>query len=262
MRIFISVCLLFLLAGCGAGGFGSSYKAYMDPLMSPDVIALGEEEEPNLLRSNDLDHDVTLYREHNYVVVGESAFNGIQENQKNALKQAKNVGATHVIVTSEYTDTQSHLAYDYQDYYRTIYVNKVRSVNGKNVRVNEAVTIRDTVAVPYTRFYDNYDQAAVYLVKSARIRKLGLLMRDLSPAERNGLRRNTGAYIDLVLSNSPSFFANILPQDVLINVNGTEVLNRLHAEELISGLEFVKETIVLSVLSQGVKKDITLEFQE
>ena len=32
--------------------------------------------------------------------------------------------------------------------------------------------------------------------------------------------------------------------------------------EKITGLEFVKETIVLSVLSQGVKKDITLEFQE
>ncbi len=261
MRILVIISVLLMLAGCGAGGYGRTYSGYIDPRVTPDVIALGEEQEPNLLRSNNLDNDVRLYKEHNYIVVGESAFNGVVESQNNAIKQAKEVGATHVIVSSEYTDTNSYLAYDYQDYYRTVYVNRVKSVNGKQVAYTKAVTVRDSVAVPYRRYYDNFDQWAVYMVKSARVHRLGLLMRDLSPQERTNLRRNTGAYVDVVLSNSPSFLANIMSADVLIKINGDDVRNTLHAEEMIGALEIEGKTIVLSVLSNGVTKDITLEFQ-
>lgn len=262
MRNAFILTLLLLLASCGTGQFGSSYKAYSDPRLSPELVALTEEGEPNLIRSSDLDHDVRQFREHNYVVVGESAFNGIHESPNNAVKQAKEVGATHVIVSSEYTDTRSRLAYDYQDYYRTIYVNKVRSVNGKSVHYREAVTVRDTVTVPYTQYYDNFDQWAVYMARSTKVHKLGLIMRDLSPNERTSLGRNTGAFIDLVLSNSPAFMADIVPQDILVAINGDKVNNTGHAEDLIRQLELDGETIILTVLKDGKQKDITFEFNQ
>ncbi|MDA9771505.1 hypothetical protein N9D02_10775 [Emcibacteraceae bacterium] len=92
-----------------------------------------------------------------------------------------------MVVSSEYTDTQSYLAYDYQDFYRTVYVDRVRKVDGKKVRYTEAVTVRDTVTVPYTRYYYNFNQWAVYMVKSNRIHKLGLVMRALVLKNGQGL---------------------------------------------------------------------------
>lgn len=262
MKILVLVFISMLLSACGAGQFGSSYRAYMDPRLNPDVQPLSEGQEAIIIRSNDLDKDVTLYREHNYLVVGESAFNGIIEGEGRAKKQAEEVGATHVIISSEYTDTKSYLAYDYQNHYRTIYVNKVKNVDGKAVHYREAVTIRDTVAVPYTRVYDNYDQWAVYFVKSLRLRKLGLIMRDLSPDERQNMNRNTGAFIDLVLSNSPAFLADIMTGDALLAINGVKIDNAMHAESIIEGLSLGGETIVLNVFKDGVAKDVTFEFND
>lgn len=262
MRLLLILSTLLLLTACGSGQFGSSYHAYMDPRMSPDVVLLGEGEEVNVIRSNDLDMDVRQYREHNYLVVGESAFNGMIESAGRAKKQAEEVGATHVIISSEYTDTKSYLAYDYRDFYRTVYVNKVRTVDGKHVHYTQAVTVRDTVAVPYTQSYDKFDQWAVYMVKSNRIYKLGLVMRDFSPDERIGLGRNTGAYIDLVMNNSPAFIADVVSGDALLAINGEKINNASHANSIISGLSLGGETIVLSLLKNGEPKDVTFEFND
>ncbi len=262
MRYILPILLALMLSACGAGQFGSSYRSYVDPRLSPDLVALSEEGEPNLIRSNDLDRDVRLYREHNFVVVGESSFNGFQESPNNAVKKAREVGATHVIVSSEYTDTQSQLDYDYQDYYRTYYVNRIRTVNGERVVTREEVTVRDTVSVPYLRYYDNYDQWAVYLVKSNRIPKLGLVMRDISTDERSLFGRNTGAFVDVVLSNSPAFLADIVAMDVLVAVNGIKVTNTAHAEEMIENLELSGKAIVLTILKDGKQKDITFNVAE
>lgn len=262
MRTLLILTTILLLSACGAGQFGSSYRSYMDPRVSADVVPLAEEQDPILIRSNDLDKDVRLYREHNYIVVGESAFNGMRESEGRAKKQAKEVGATHVVVSSEYTDTQSYLAYDYQNFYRTVYVNRVRKVNGKRVRYREAVTVRDTVTVPYTRYYDNFNQWAVYMVKSNRIHKLGLIMRDFNPEERAGLGRNSGAFIDTVLNNSPAFLADIVAGDALIAINGEKIDNAGHAQMIIDNLSLGGETIILRVIKNGEQKDITFEFND
>lgn len=262
MRILFILSTLIFLSACGAGQFGSSYRAYMDSRLASDVVPLQEKQEPIIIRSNDLDKDVRLYKEYNFIVVGESAFNGAKESEGRAKKQAKEVGATHVIVSSEYTDTQSYLAYDHQNFYRTVYVDRVRRVNGQRVRYTQAVTVRDTVTVPYAQHYNNFDQWAIYLVKSNRINKLGLLMRDFSPAERNELGRNSGAYIDLVLNNSPAFVADIVAGDALIAINGEKVSNADGARKMIDGLSLGGKTIILSVIKKGEQKDITFEFNE
>ena len=39
------------------------------------------------------------------------------------------------------------------------------------------------------------------------------------------VRRNTGAYISLVYEKSPAFYANLAKGDVIIEINGTEILD-------------------------------------
>lgn len=262
MRILLVLISVGLLSACGAGQFGSSYRAYMDPKATADVVPLAEEQEPILVRSTDIDNDVRRYREHNYVVVGESSFNGVKVNENRAKKQAEEVGATHVIVSSEFTDTQSYIDYDYQDFYRTVYVHKTKNIDGKPVRYTEAVTVRDTVTVPYRRYYDNYDQWAVYMVKSNRVPKLGLVMRDFAPNERDSLGRNTGAFVDLVMDGSPAFFADIMAGDALVAINGEKVASANHALQMIDGLSLEGAEIIVTVLKQGEPKDIVFERSE
>ncbi len=260
MKNCLAVLILLMLSACGAGQYGTSYRAYIDPMTASDVIRLGEKQKPIIIPSSDLNRTVRSYREHNYIVVGESAFNGVQESTDNAMRQAEEIGATHVVVSSEFTDTQSQIAYDYQDFYRTIYVHKVKTVDGKQVYYSEAVTVHDTVSVPYTRYYNNFNQWAVYLVQSLKPRKLGLMLVDLDAKLRSEIGRNTGAYIDLVLESSPAFFANIMAQDVLIGINGTEILNKSQAQTLIDQLDISGKTIIVTVLHEGKRKDISLEF--
>ena len=71
MRVLLILTTILLLSACGAGQFGTSYRSYMDPRLSADVVPLAEEQKPILIRSNDLNKDVKLYREHNYIVVGD-----------------------------------------------------------------------------------------------------------------------------------------------------------------------------------------------
>ncbi|MEZ5756680.1 MAG: PDZ domain-containing protein [Emcibacteraceae bacterium] len=262
MRLLFSLSLILLLGACGAGSYGSSYQGYLTPDMAADVVMLGDDQDPNLILSNNLDRDVQSYREHNYIVIGESAFNGLQESPQNAVKQAKEVRATHVIVSSAYTGTESRLDYDYQDVYHTVFVNNVRTINGKTVNVTEAVTVRDTVTVPYMRQYDKFDQWAVYMVKSLQRHKLGILMRDLNPGDRMTYKRNTGAVIDVVLSNSPAFLADIVRGDVLLAINGSKIINGDDAVSKIQALDVNGTKVVLSMLKDGQEKEITLEFND
>ena len=262
MKKIIILIAMLSLSACGAGQFGSSYRGYMTPETAANVVLLGADQEPNLILSNDIDRDVLSYRERNYVVLGESAFNGLQESPDNAVRHAKEVFATHVIVSSEFTDTQSRIDYDYQDIYSTVFVNTVKTVDGQQVNVREAVTVRDTVTVPYMRQYNNFDQWAVYMVKSNEVHKLGILIRDLSQQERSIFKRNTGTVIDVVLTNSPAYLADIIQGDVLLAINGEKIIDSPHAGKIITEREFGGQTIVLTMIKDGVEKDITFEFNE
>tara|TARA_R110002096_G_scaffold416576_2_gene619292 strand:+ start:110307 stop:111095 length:789 start_codon:yes stop_codon:yes gene_type:complete len=260
MRIIAILSVLLLLSACGTGQFGSTYQGYLTPERAANVVMLADGQEPELILSNNIDRDVLSYREHNYVVIGESAFNGFHENPNNAVRQAKEVRATHVIVSSAYTDTESRIDYDYQDVYSTVFVSRVKTVDGREVSVNETVTVRDTVSVPYVRQHDNFDQWAVYMVKSLEVHKLGILIRDLDQQERALYSRNTGTVIDVVLANSPAFLADIVQGDVLTAINGQKIINTRDAVRLIADLELSGQTVILSLIKGGENKDITFEF--
>ena len=256
MRVLVILIASLVLSACGTGQFGSSYRGYVDPRGATDLAALPEEGEPTVIRSSNLDKDVRFYREHNYVVVGESAFNGLRESEGNAARKAKEVGATHVIIAARYTDTESHHGIDYQHFYRTYYVTDVIQVNGRSVVTRRPVTVSETVPVPYTRHYQNFDQWGVFLAKSNRDPGLGLLLRDLTSAERQNFKRNSGAFVDVVLTNSPAFLADIVTGDVIVAVNNTKINNTGHAISMINGLKSEGADITITVLKNGQQKNI------
>jgi S1-C subfamily serine protease len=66
---------------------------------------------------------------------------------------------------------------------------------------------------------------------------------------RASLQRNTGAFVFAIEDDSPAFFANILPGDVVIGVDGEEILTPSGLSTAAS--QKASATIVLQLLRGG-----------
>jgi len=64
----------------------------------------------------------------------------------------------------------------------------------------------------------------------------GLYADRIPPELRSPLGRNTGAYVVAVKDDSPAFFGNILPADVVIRAAGQEVLRPSDLEEIAANM--------------------------
>lgn len=129
---------------------------------------------------------------------------------------------------------------------------------GATVVLVYAVPTKGHVAASQQR----YDQVAVFFVKSTKKLRFGVSVIDLDPEQRSARDRNTGALVDVVMENSPAFTANVLPGDILVEVNGVSVLNATHAVELMLNADVSNGTAVLKVIRKGEEKVITITFKE
>ena len=88
--------------------------------------------------------------------------------------------------------------------------------------------------------------------------RLGVELRDLTIEERQQIERNKGAYVTNVLEDLPAFEANIIPGDILIEVNGLEVKNTEQAIVLINAAEAGKD-LIITVIRKGTEREITVK---
>lgn len=63
---------------------------------------------------------------------------------------------------------------------------------------------------------------------------VGLILSDLSSDAKASLERNAGALVRTVIEDSPAWKANVIPNDVLIAVNGEQVKNGSHGNQLLN----------------------------
>lgn len=108
--------------------------------------------------------------------------------------------------------------------------------------------------------YGGYPQAAVYLVKQNRKGKFGLLLQNLPPEARLRYERNTGAFVQLVLEDTPAFFAYVLPGDIIISVDDILVRNAIHARELMENVPPSATSSQLRILRNGLEQTIEVNF--
>ena len=127
---------------------------------------------------------------------------------------------------------------------------------GASVVLVHAASTKAHAAAPKQR----YDQVAVFFVKSTKKLKFGVAVTELTPEQRTSLGRNTGAIVEVVMENSPAFNANVLPGDILVEVNGVSVQNVQHAVELMLGADVSKGTATFKVIRKGEEKVITITF--
>jgi hypothetical protein len=86
-------------------------------------------------------------------------------------------------------------------------------------KTTTTTTVTATEMVDVT--YNHYAYGAEYFVKQKL--GLGVAVRDLNDGERKKIQTNKGVHIVLVANDSPAFNADILPDDVILDLNGQPV---------------------------------------
>ncbi|MBE0612092.1 MAG: hypothetical protein IH604_00345 [Burkholderiales bacterium] len=218
MRRITTITGCIVLTAC-ASGFQQFYKPFVDARTIPGVQLLGNGETPKVYSSNDLQRDIRVAKSKGYWPIGASSFNGQLESEQAVINQAKAVGAVLVLVNSKFAESRTITTPLFLPNNQTTYNSGY--INGTYGSANYygTSTTYGTTVVPLTTTQQRYDQSAVFFVKMTRKLRAGIYLVDLSPEIRAKLERNVGAMIDVVVEDTPAFVANVLPGDILIEIN-------------------------------------------
>lgn len=273
MKTLILLIAAISLTGCAQSGYKKFYKPYVDANTLTDVELISEDQEPEVFGSDNIKRDHYILLSKGYIAVGQSTFNGGHEDIKYAKAQAKSVGATVILASSQYTNTQTTTTtllvpdnkttyHSGSAYSNTSYDSAYGGYYGNSSTYgtyNGTSTTYATKAVPVTSQQRRYDQTAVYYVKSNKKYRIGVLYLDLTPEQRIQYERNTGIQIIVVVEETPAFYSNILAGDVLIAIDGDTVNNVIQAGEILDGIPATQNRTVFTVIRNGQEKNIQVK---
>lgn len=257
--------LLFPLTGCVSG-----YKQFYTPakaitseqitarrISPPPVIPLVER-----TAIRDPKEITDIYNKRGYVVIGHSSFNsGTNESDEAAIAQGKEVGADLVLIfTPKYTGsvtsnmpiTTPTTSTSYSSGSATAYgAGRPVTAYGSGTTTTYGST---TTYVPVTVHRNDY--AAAYFVKQRF--SLGVFTRDLNDKERQDIQSNRGTVVQLVVDETPAFYADVLPGDIIQKIDGIDVTNAKHFSSLLN--ERSGKNISLNIARRGqiIEKSVQL----
>ena len=204
IRIFFIISV-FTFISCETTSSSSSFFGWYEPWRDVNnmnnVISLKENEQPRIIKSNNIDEEYYDILAEYYYCIGETSFNGTASTQNTLIedikKQCIQNGATLALYSIEYTDTRSGV------------IGTGGNVSSYNIR--------------------RYDYTVYYFVAMASIPDIliffGADCMDLNNDLRRKSGRNTGAYVRVVYKNSPAFYANLFRSDVIIRIDKNNINN-------------------------------------
>jgi hypothetical protein len=226
IRFFLVIALSIGIAGC-VSGYKQFYTAL--PGVTPEVVAERRAspppENPKLERTAPADQESILaaYAQRGYVMIGSSFFNsGRPESESLAIQQAKGVKADLVLVINpQYTGSVTTAVPFTTPTTNTAQTNTTANIYGTNgnATVNATSTTTSygskTTYIPVTQHRTDY--GAIYFIKIPFT--FGLFVRNLNDTERALLQTNQGVAVLTVVEDTPAFFSDILPNDIILSIN-------------------------------------------
>ena len=190
-----------------------------------NVIKLQENEEPEIYSTDDIMNDTDEIKSDHYVCIGGTGFNGPFEDIQNDIRlKCKEIGATIALYSIDYTDTRYGSTY-YQG-------------------TGGSYSIR------------HYDYTVFYLAKFTNDVGFGAVLMDIDNDTRQTYKRNTGAIVSLVYKNAPAYYANIVRGDIIIKINGKEILSANDGYSVINSLA-IGSVVNMEVLRDGKSETIS-----
>ena len=265
--------VLVLVAGACMGACTSGFEKFYTPdpnaqaVLSSSAVLPAPKTPKLFLHSNDVQADAKRLREEGYVYIGGSSFYGPanRSNQGHAIEQAKKVGAAVVLFKSEYMDTHSGVVpYTVANPPTVSTANTSGTINAygsggyASGNYNSTGTITtpggySTYAIPYSVNRNTFFASYWGQLDTNKIH-LGVFPAPLSDEQRRALERNTGVVIAIVVRNTPAFRANILEGDVVLKLNGADVID---PKSFLADLNQLSgQSITLDILRGGQPRSI------
>ena len=272
LRFYILLISVITLTSCASRNFhAENYVANIDisnvpkPEKNPNGI------DPLIISTENLDQDYSTLLSKGYILLGYSTFEAELDEKYNLLQQGRDVGATVVLTTNAFlgihsttvplllpTTSTSYTNGSFSGNQNTSYISSSGRYLGQgnssfNGNVNAQTTTNSNQWVPMTVSKSMYKQTSAFFVKTNHPFKLGLYYRDLNNEERKKFETNLGVIITTVIENSPAFYNNILPGDMIISINDTTVngfndfSKILNSSQEINSIKFKRADKLLSV---------------
>lgn len=258
IRNILAGVLVLSLAGCAT----NPYQEYFtDNTRGRDLLAssyiVPPPKEPKIFRGTDQKEDTQKMLEDGFFLIGFSQFNSREVSRAYALAFAKKIHAAEVLIYSRYTNTVTEMVPTV-----TPVTTRIETIHNDGERFREdrdrgrltrpsvsttTITEFDTTYLPTA--VNQYDYYATYWIKG-RPPIVGIRPRNLSTDERQRLGTNKGIVVMAVVTGSPAFKADILKGDIVMKVNGQDILsvqNFYHT--IVPPLQ--GKTAVLTILRNG-----------
>lgn len=244
------------LAACASG-----YQQFYQPVaQSGPVKALPFVGEPQVLTgSGNTDADVAAAYTRGLGPIGYASFNGPNEGMAGAIAQAKKMGASHIVVSAQYSRTVSGAMPLVVPQTYTSTTSGTASVVGSRgyatgyYNGTTTTTGTSTTYIPYS--VDRYDQSALFLAPLEK-RGLGVKLKALTPAQAQELGTGKAMLVDAVRAGSPAFQADILPGDFVKSIGGMAVYD---TPSMAAALNYQPE-MTLIVVHRGAEVAKVLRF--
>jgi hypothetical protein len=271
MGLLVVVLLALInLTGCATTPNGFS-QYYQDGAGASITNMLPYSGSTKVLTASNPTNDIKELYRNGYWLIGMSAFQGPPQTETALKSQAKKVGADIVLYSSVYLGSQQ-AAVPFLQYHpgQTYTTTSSGTVNANawgsggyaygtgNYYGNSTTTSPGTFStqvVPVTVQRYQYEAGFFRKTKSSIF---GVVPQPLPPEIRQQLERNTGVVAWVVRTDSPAFNANILEGDVILKVNGEDVLSaKTFAEK---NVELAGQKVEVEIWRNGQLKTFFVQF--
>lgn len=263
------LCALINLTGCVTAPNG--FRRFYRDLAGEGITNLAPYSgTTKIFMPSNPTNDFNNLMRNGYVLIGESSFQGPPQSNGALMSQAKKVGADVVLVSSAYLGSQQTavpwIQYNPGQTYTTTTSGTVNAnawgsggyaYGTGNYYGNSTTTTPGTFStqiIPVTVQLYSYD-AGFFRKRPAPI--FGALSLPLPSEIRTQLERNTGVLVSIVVNDSPAFNANILEGDVILKMNGEDVMSV--PDLLKKNMTFAGQKVDVEIWRNGQFKTISVQ---
>lgn len=231
------------------------YSHYYTPVqLSPEVLSRRESNNGELIvepGGKDVVADSLAMIQSSYVLIGQTSFNASEQCWD--IQKAKNLGsriqADKALYYRIYTDTETG---------QHSYLEPTKQTTQTYVKglgyVDSTTTQNNVMTSSYS--VRNFDITVTYWAKYRPV--LGVLCEDLTPEQCRLIGSNKGASVKIICKRSPAFDADILPGDIITNVNGRPVATMEDLTQIINSSTGQKIRIEIVRSGNGIQKEVRL----
>lgn len=273
---FVVIFIASFLTGCATNPVAQFYQDYTKQMpVALQQKLLPTTGDPRVIGIAETQHKKERHNleDEGYILVGVVAIQGPAITQGQLIEQAKKAGAGVILYSSEFDGTQQGVrpivTYQPGQTYTTSEFGTVNAnaygsggyASGFGTYSGSATTTSsgtlNTQYVPYQ--YNTYRTVASFW-RQLKPQIFGAGFNTIPEDLRTALQRNTGAYVNVVIQDSPAFKANILEGDIIIQIADKPVTSAQECSDFLS--MYAGQKVSFKLIRNGQTLDVDVQLNQ